>query len=323
MKPEPHRPPDVASAIAGDQGDGPQPPDRRPNWAQATLWAFIVVPFLAVIAGASYAADGHEISLLDAVLAVGSFAITGHGVTVGFHRHLTHGAFKTRRWVRIGLAVAGSMAAQGSVIHWVADHRKHHAFSDRDGDPHSPWRFGTSPRALAKGLCWAHLGWLFVRDETSTRRYAPDLLADPDMVRVDNAFPWLMAVSLLAPAALGWALTGGTVHGAATAFLWAGLVRIFVLHHVTFSVNSICHVLGPRPFATRDRSTNVWPLAVLSMGESWHNAHHTDPTCARHGVDPGQLDSSAALIHGLERIGLAWNVRWPDQDRLAARRRTP
>ncbi len=307
------------SLSAGPSAPGPS--ELRPMWAQVALWIFICVPFLAVVAGIAYAATGNGISLLDVALTVVFAAVTGHGVTIGFHRCFTHGAFKANRGLRIALAVCGSMSAEGSVIQWVADHRKHHAHSDRDGDPHSPWRFGTGFRAAAKGFWWSHVGWLFDREEIPRRRYAPDLLADQDIVRIDRLFPALMAVSLLAPALFGWLLSGFTLHGALTAFLWAGLVRIFVIHHVTFSVNSICHMIGSKPFATRDRSTNVWPLAVLSMGESWHNAHHADPTCARHGVDRGQIDSSAALIALFEWFGWARDVRWPDPARLAKRRK--
>lgn len=315
------RPPGVDGTTTSSSVPLAEAVEFRPLWAQAALWVFIVVPALAVVGGIAYAATGNAISLVDVALSILFVTITSHGVTIGYHRYFTHGAFKARRWLRITLAVFGSMSAEGSVIRWVADHRKHHAFSDRDGDPHSPWRYGTSVGALARGLWYAHVGWLFDREETPTCRFAPDLMKDPDIVRVDRLFPALMAVSLLAPAGLGWALTGGTLHGAATAFLWAGLVRIFVVHHITFAINSICHVAGTRPFATRDKSVNVWPLAVLSMGESWHNFHHAEPTSARHGIDPGQLDSSAALIRLFERAGWVSDVRWPDATRVAARRR--
>jgi stearoyl-CoA desaturase (delta-9 desaturase) len=292
-------------------------------WAQIALYFFIVVPFLAVVVGLWYATTVSSVSLLDIGIAVVSFAIAGHGVTVGYHRLFTHNSFTASRPLRLGLAIAGSMSLQGSVICWVADHRKHHAFSDTVGDPHSPWRYGHTPWAVAKGLAWSHLGWLFDRHKTCTSRYAPDLRADPDLRRIDRLFPLWALLSLAVPAVLGWALTGFTVRGAWTAFLWGGLVRVFVLHHVTFAVNSICHVVGDRPFLTRDRAANVWPLAVLSLGESWHNLHHAEPTCARHGVDSGQLDSSAAVIRLFERLGWATAVRWPDPERIERKRRRP
>jgi stearoyl-CoA desaturase (delta-9 desaturase) len=208
------------------------------------------------------------------------------------------------------------MAAQGPVITWVADHRRHHAFSDREGDPHSPWLFGTSPMALAKGFWHAHMGWLFGRDRTNIERFAPDLAADPDIRMVDRLFPLWVSLSVLLPAVLGGVITMSW-WGALTGFLWAGLARVAFLHHVTWSVNSVCHMIGDRPFTSRDKSANFWPLAILSMGESWHNTHHADPTSARHGVLRGQIDISARLIWLLEKAGWAWNVRWPTAQRLA------
>jgi stearoyl-CoA desaturase (delta-9 desaturase) len=224
------------------------------------------------------------------------------------------------RWLRVALAVCGSLALEGPVITWVADHRRHHAFSDREGDPHSPWRYGASVGGLAKGLFYAHCGWLFERATTNQARFAPDLLADKDIRRVDRWFPTLAMASLLAPAALGLVLTGSW-WGAVTAYFWASLVRIALLHHVTWSINSICHVYGERPFATRndDRAANFWPLAVISFGENWHNSHHADPTCARHGVLRGQLDPSARIIRWLEQAGWVYDVRWPRRDKLEAR----
>jgi stearoyl-CoA desaturase (Delta-9 desaturase) len=286
----------------------------------AMLWTVLVGPLAAIAAGTALTVwAGMGPTWLDAGLAVVFYAISGHGVTAGYHRHFTHGAFRANRPLRVALAIAGSLAVGGSVIEWVAAHRRHHAHADQVGDPHSPWRFGTSRRALAKGLIWAHVGWLFSDEGTNTKKFAPDLLADRDIVRINNLFPLWIAISLLGPAVLG-GLLSWSWSGALTAFIWAGLVRMFVLHHVTFSTNSICHVVGNRPFQTRDQSTNSWPLAIFSMGESWHNLHHADPTSARHGVDPGQIDSTAVLIRGFERLGWASHVRWPNQARLADRR---
>ncbi|MGN6242330.1 MAG: acyl-CoA desaturase [Motilibacteraceae bacterium] len=292
--------------------------DRKSLWEQLALGAFIAIPFLSLVATIPWM-WGWGIGWRDVVLAVVFYAISGHGITVGFHRYFTHGSFKANRPLRIALAVAGSLAIEGPVIRWVADHRKHHAFSDRDGDPHSPWRYGETVPALLKGLWFAHIGWLFDVEQTPQKKYAPDLLADRDMVRVARAFPYLTLVSLLAPALLG-GLLSWSWQGALTAFFWAGLVRIAVLHHVTWSINSICHAVGERPFKSRDRSGNVWWLAVLSMGESWHNLHHADPTCARHGVLRGQVDSSARIIEFFEWRGWATDVRWPKAERIDARR---
>jgi stearoyl-CoA desaturase (delta-9 desaturase) len=242
------------------------------------------------------------------------------GVTVGFHRYLTHGSFKARRPLRVALSVAGTLALQGSVVQWVADHRRHHAFSDVEGDPHSPWRYGTSVRGLTKGLFYSHLGWLFHRELSNRARVAPDLEADPAIQRVDRLFPMLVAVSMLTPAALGGLITWSW-QGALTAFFWAGLVRVGLLHHVTWSINSVCHVFGDRPFAVRDgdKAANFWPLAVLSFGESWHNLHHAEPTSARHGALRGQVDPTARVIWVLEKLGWVYDVRWPKPERLAAK----
>jgi stearoyl-CoA desaturase (Delta-9 desaturase) len=292
-----------------------------PAWQAGLLWLILLGPLVAVAGGVLLAAlAGAGPTWLDAGLFLAFYALSGHGVTVGFHRYLTHRGFTAKRPLRIALAIAGSLSVEGSVISWVAAHRRHHAHSDQPGDPHSPWRFGKTPRALVKGLWWAQVGWLFSDEHTNEERFAPDLLADRDIVRVNTLFPLWIAVSLLSPALLGGLITMSW-HGALTAFLWAGVVRMFVLHHVTWSVNSVCHVAGSRPFRSRDRSTNCWPLAIAAMGESWHNSHHADPTSARHGVDRGQVDSSAVVIRGLERLGWATNVHWPQMDRVERRRR--
>jgi len=291
-----------------------------PRSAIVVLAIGVAVPFAALLAAVPFA-WGWGLSWVDAGIGLAFYLVSGFGVTIGFHRYLTHGSFKAVRWLRVALTVAGSLALEGPVITWVADHRRHHAFSDREGDPHSPWRYGASVAGLAKGLFHAHCGWLFQRAVTNQARFAPDLLADKDIRRVDRLFPALALASVLAPAVLGLVLTGSW-WGAVTAFFWASLVRIAVLHHVTWSINSICHVYGERPFATRndDRAANFWPLAVISFGENWHNSHHADPTCARHGVLRGQLDPSARIIRWLERAGWTYDVRWPRPDRLESRR---
>jgi stearoyl-CoA desaturase (Delta-9 desaturase) len=281
----------------------------------AIVKVFVIAPFLALLA-APPLLWGWGLSWLDIVLAVLFYFVTLAGVTVGYHRHFTHRSFKATRALKIGLAAVGSMALQGPVITWVADHRRHHAFTDREGDPHSPWLFGTTPAAVARGFWHSHFGWLLRHERANPVRFAPDLLADPDIARVNRQFPLWTAISLLAPAALG-GLLSWSWWGVLTAFFWAGLVRIAVLHHVTWSVNSICHMIGTRPWTARDRSTNFWPLAIATMGESWHNLHHADPTCARHGVSRGQIDMSARIIAVLERLGWAFDVRWPTPRRLA------
>ncbi|MGH3566113.1 MAG: acyl-CoA desaturase [Pseudonocardia sp.] len=287
---------------------------RRGTAAQVAVYVFVVVPLLALFAAVPFA-WGWGLGWTDVAIAAVFYVVSGLGITVGYHRYFTHGSFKAKRPLRIALAAAGSLAMQGPVTVWVADHRRHHAFSDKEGDPHSPWLFGTGPVALTKGFWHAHTGWLFERDNTNQARFTPDLLADRDLVRIDKLFILWSALTLAVPALLGGLLTWSW-WGAVTALFWAGLVRVALLHHVTWSINSICHMIGNSPFAARDHSRNVWPLAVLSFGESWHNLHHADPTCARHGVRRGQVDISARVIWAFEKLGWAHAVRWPTARRL-------
>lgn len=279
-----------------------------------TIRLFLIVPLVAFVSAVIVA---WYRGIYFSVLGVGAsfYVVSMLGVTVGYHRHFTHGAFKAVRPLRIALAIAGCMAAQGSVIPWVADHRRHHAFSDRLGDPHSPWLFGTSALALARGFWHAHMGWMFGRDRTNIDRFAPDLALDQDIRAVDRLFFVWASLGVVGPALLCGILTQSWL-GALDGFLWAGLGRIAFQHHVTWSVNSVCHMVGSRPFESRDRSANFWPLAILSMGESWHNLHHADPTSARHGVRKGQIDISARLIWIFERLGWVSDVRWPNSRRL-------
>lgn len=293
---------------------------RPTRWQQAITLAIIALPIAAFVIVASRL-WGHDLSLLDVILAVGFYAVAGHGVTVGYHRFFTHRSFKASPALRVALGVAGCLAVEGGPIGWVAAHRRHHQYSDSDGDPHSPYRFGVGVGAQIRGFLHAHFGWLLTSAPTDATVYAPDLLADRTLRKIDRLFPVLAVVSLGAPSAIAWAVTG-RLGPAISALIWAGAVRVALLHHVTWSVNSVCHLVGTRPFRTRsnDKATNVWPLAILSMGESWHNLHHADPTSARHGVDRFQLDSSARLIRWFEVFGWATDVRWPDRARLALRR---
>jgi stearoyl-CoA desaturase (delta-9 desaturase) len=286
---------------------------------QVLLVLFVVIPFLALLAVVPALWVTGWLTWRDGAIAVAMYVITGHGITVGFHRYFTHRAFRARRWLGVTLAVAGSMAIQGPVIQWVADHRKHHRFSDRDGDPHSPWRFGRSARALTKGFFHAHLGWLFDWEKTSERRYAPELLADRVIRWISRTFPLWVAISMLAAPLIG-GLWSWSWRGALTAFFWGSLVRIGLLHHVTFAINSVCHIKGRRPFKTRDRSQNVWWLALPSLGESWHNFHHAEPAAARHGVGFLEIDSSAVVIKVMEKLRWVHDVRWPDAGMIARRR---
>jgi stearoyl-CoA desaturase (Delta-9 desaturase) len=242
-----------------------------------------------------------------AVLLVG-YAITCLGITVGFHRLLTHRSFKTYPAVRYTLAVCGTLAVEGSVIKWVADHRKHHDFADEDGDPHTPHGGGPGLVGAVKGLWHAHMGWLFTTvGQADQRRYAADLLKDRGIRAIDAAEKPLIAGSLAIPFLIGLAVKG-TLTGALLTLVWGGLLRIFLLHHATFSINSICHFFGRRRFDTDDESTNVGWLSLTTFGESWHNNHHAFPTSAFHGLRPRELDPGGWFIRGLERSGLAWDL---------------
>jgi stearoyl-CoA desaturase (Delta-9 desaturase) len=273
------------------------------------------VPVLALLAAAWQAWEG----LLrpgDLIVFGIVYVLTGLGVTVGFHRHLTHRSFKAKRSVRAVLAALGSAAIEGPVISWVADHRKHHAFSDRSGDPHSPHvGHGDGWAGALRGLLHAHVGWLFRHDQRGARaRYAPDLLKDRLIHFIDRTFLLWALAGLALAFGLGTAIGAG-VEAGLTGLLWGGAVRMFVVHHVTYSVNSICHVFGRRRFATGDESRNVAWLAIPSMGEAWHNNHHAFPTSARHGLRPWEIDLSALVIRGLEACGLVWDVVRVSPDR--------
>jgi len=252
------------------------------------------------------------------------YALTGIGVTVGFHRLFTHRAFRTTPAVRGLLAILGSAAIEGPVISWVADHRKHHAFSDQEGDPHSPHvGHGSGWGGAVRGLLHAHVGWLFIHTHRGRRtRYTPDLLKDPVVSWVDRTF-LLWAIGGLAMAFGLGVLFGGRLRDGVTGLLWGGAVRMLILHHVTYSINSLCHFFGRRRFATSDESRNLAWLAPLSLGEAWHNNHHAFPTAAGHGMERWQIDPSALVIRGLERLGLAWDVVWTSPEQRATKLASP
>lgn len=281
--------------------------------------ALTVVPLFGVVA-AILSLWGRGISGTDLGVFIGFFSFTGIGITVGFHRLFTHRSFTANRSVRAVLATGGSMALQGSVIAWVATHRRHHAYADEYGDPHSP-HLAQAPglRGVVLGLWHAHVGWLFSSQGTDRREWAPDLLDDPDLVRIDRAFGRLAAVTFVLPALLGLALTQSW-HGMLTAFAWGSLVRIFLLHHVTWSINSICHFYGREAYRARGESRNVWPLSILSFGESWHNNHHAFPWSARLGLRAWQIDPGWYVIRLLRLVRAVRAVKVPTRAQLAARR---
>ncbi len=265
----------------------------------------VVVPFVGVLVAIVLLWD-RAVDAADIGILIVLYLLTGFGITVGYHRLLTHRAFQTHAWVERVLAVLGSMSVQGSVMDWVADHRKHHAHTDREGDPHSPHVGHGSGLA---GLWHAHVGWLLeTQGQADWKKYATELYEDRAMRRIGRRFPVLVVLSLLIPAAAGFVLDGFTVAGAVKGLIWGGLVRIFFVHHITWSVNSVCHFFGTRRFDVDDHSTNVVWLAPFSLGESWHHNHHAFPRSAYHGLRWWEVDPSGVIISLMERVGLAWNV---------------
>ena len=289
----------------------PISPGRR----HAYLVVIVMLPLLALAAGVAMA-WGRGIGPHDVVIAAVMYVVCIFGISVGYHRLLTHRSFKCVRPLRIALAVAGGLALQGPVSLWAAEHRRHHKYADQPGDPHSPWGYGDSGLGLLRGLLHAQIGWFYTARRRSSRvHWVPDLLADPDIRRLDAGYPAIAALSFLLPATVGglWTMSWTA---AGTALFWGGLVRYAVVHHVTWSVNSIAHSFGHRDFDTRDHSTNVGWVAMLTFGEGWHNWHHAEPACARHGVLRRQFDASALLIRAFERVGWADEVHWPDSTRI-------
>jgi stearoyl-CoA desaturase (delta-9 desaturase) len=284
-----------------------------------TIFA-VVLPFAGFLA-ALWLLWGGAVTGRDLAILAVMYVLVGFGVTIGFHRMLTHRAFDAKPWVRATFAIFGSMSVQGAVIHWVADHRRHHAFTDIEGDPHSPHvHEGEGWRGVLHGLWHSHMGWLFEGQRTSATRFAPDLKKDPVIRWVDKYFPLWALLGLAIPFVLGFAISGGSLFAGFTAFVWAGLVRVFLLHHATWSVNSICHMYGRRPFAIEDESRDNWLVAMISLGEGWHHSHHAFPTSAQHGLERKQLDPSYGIIRGLEKLGLVWNVKRPKSEQIAAKR---
>jgi stearoyl-CoA desaturase (delta-9 desaturase) len=291
-------------------------PTSGADMAGRVITALLIVSPIAAVAISVPLLWGHAIHLRDVVLAAILYAVTGHGITVGFHRLFTHRGFTPKRPLKIALAIAGSMAIEGSVVSWVANHRRHHVHSDRAGDPHSPHASRRGVLGPVRGFLHAHVGWMFTSDPSAPERYAADVVRDRDLRAVSSLFPVWAVASLALPFGIGW-LWSGSLVGGLTAFVWAGIIRMALLHHVTWSINSICHMVGARPFATDDQSRNVGALALVSFGESWHNLHHAYPSSARHGVRPGEVDPSAGMIRLFEKAGWATNVQWPTAERLA------
>jgi stearoyl-CoA desaturase (delta-9 desaturase) len=283
--------------------------------------AAVAIPFIGTIIAAALA-WGSFLHVRDLVIFAVMYLTSAFGVTVGFHRHLTHRAFETSRPLHYALAIMGSLSVEGPVLAWVADHRKHHAFSDEEGDPHSPHvghGAGVGVGGMLAGLYHAHIGWLFeTNGQAEKRRYCPDLASELGMRRINKAFPVIVYFTLAIPFAAGW-IWGGSLAAGLEALLWAGFVRIFLVHHVTWSINSVCHFFGQQRFETGDQSRNVYWLSLFSLGESWHHNHHAFPRSAFHGLRWYELDPSGWVIRGLEKLGLVWNVVSVDREHQTAK----
>jgi stearoyl-CoA desaturase (delta-9 desaturase) len=272
----------------------------------------VILPALALLT-VMWLAWGNGFGVLNLSLFVGMYLVCGLGITIGFHRYFTHKSFECPRWVKIMLGISGSMAVQGDLAWWCAVHRMHHHHSDGDEDPHSPHAGSTS---RIRRFLYSHVGWLFKIERPDLQRYVPDLEADPDLHRITRLFPLWVILGLAIPTILGGVISGSWF-GAFTGLLWGGLVRIFFLHHVTWSVNSVCHLWGKQPYVTHDHSRNNPIFGVLALGEGWHNNHHAFPTSARHGLKWWQFDSSWITIRLMSLLGMASKLKTPTPERMS------
>jgi len=288
---------------------------------KTSMLVAVVLPFLGVIAAGALMWQYGWMGWLYVGMLVGGWILTGTGITIGFHRLLTHRSFETYGWMRAFWMAMGALAVQGSPLIWCAVHRKHHELSDKPGDPHSPLEHGDGWWNSIKGFSHAHMGWLFAPDwmGTELKRYVPDLLKERMLVSVDRLYYLWVPLSLAIPAAIGGLVTWSWT-GALLGFIWGGLIRIFVVHHITWSINSVCHIFGRQEFESGDDSRNNLVCGILGHGEGWHNTHHAFPTSARHGLKWWQFDFSWLVIRGMQLVGLAWNVRLPSRRQLDARR---
>ena len=279
----------------------------------------ITLPLVGVLAAPFYL-WGWGFRWTDLGLLLGMYVLTALGITVGFHRLFTHHSFETYGWIEFIIAVFGSMAVQGPLLKWVAQHRLHHQHSDTPDDPHSPRHEGRGVFGLLRGFWHAHIGWFFLADPPDLDRYVKDLAASRSLRVASHLFPLWVALGLVLPAVLGGVITLSWV-GVWTGLIWGGLVRVFLVHHVTWSVNSACHLWGFRPYRSDDESRNNALFGVLALGEGWHNTHHAFPTSARHGLRWWQIDASYWVIRVLAVLGLAWNVKVPTRQAQARERR--
>jgi stearoyl-CoA desaturase (Delta-9 desaturase) len=303
-------------AVVAPVKAGPEPVGRVGTIQRAITLFVVAAPFvvgtIAVQALPVRPPQAHDIVLFVLLYAFGAI-----GITMGFHRLFTHQGGQPNAFLKWFLGIGGSLAFQGTVEGWVATHRCHHAYSDQPGDPHSPYALmdpdsPVSLRVTFRGIVRSHFGWLFTTVGAPIDRWAPDIKADPILGWISRHYLIIAIGSFALPFGVGYAFTG-TLGGAFWCLAWAGALRVGMLHHVTWSINSICHCFGKRPFASGDRASNVWWLAIPSLGESWHNGHHAYPACARHGILPGQIDLTARAIRLCEKAGWVTSVRWPTE----------
>ncbi|HZW08880.1 MAG TPA: acyl-CoA desaturase [Phycisphaerales bacterium] len=311
--------PGDAGAVRGaDPSRDEGAPHQISQFQRVVTLIVMLVPLAGLVAAMAYA-WGWGFGWVELGLLLGMYVLTGLGVTVGYHRLFTHKSFETGRVLTAVFGILGSMSVEGPVLRWVAFHRKHHQHSDRPGDPHSPHEHGEGVWATLKGFVSAHMGWMMRASDVDVGRYVVDL-RKRRLVRVVSAlFPVWVLLSMLLPALIGGLVTLSW-SGALLGFLWGGLVRILLVHHVTWSVNSVCHLWGTRPFKSHDESRNNPIVGVLAFGEGWHNNHHAFPTSARHGLRWWEIDTSYLVIWTLAKLGLVWNVRVPAPERVIAKR---
>ncbi len=281
----------------------------------------IFLPFAALIVGlAMIWPMGYALGWTSLGLLLGFYLITGKGITVGYHRYFTHKSFECPRWMKWYLGVTGSMACEGSILYWCATHRCHHQHSDSENDPHSPHHHGEGVWAMLRGFWHAHVGWMLPGEHPNVHRYAPDLARDRDIVTMSRLFPVWALMGLVLPTVIGGLITMSWF-GAFMGFLWGGLIRVFMVHHITWSINSVCHIWGTRPFKSHDHSTNNFIFGVLGFGEGWHNNHHAFPRSARHGLRWWEIDTSYMMIKGMKWLGLASDIKVPTKDRIEAKKK--
>jgi stearoyl-CoA desaturase (delta-9 desaturase) len=296
-------------------------PPSAPLGQKIAMLLAVTLPFAGVIIAIVLTWQHGFMGWLYLSLLLSGWAITGMGITIGFHRLLTHRSFETYRWLRAAWLFTGALSVEGSPLVWCAIHRRHHQFSDLPGDPHSPHLAGDGWLGWWRGFWHSHAGWLFTGlwSQAEMQRYIPDLLADPWLVKLDKLYGLWILISFIIPFAIG-GLVMRSWEGAWLGLLWGGFVRVFVTHHVTWSINSVCHLFGQREFVSDDHSRNNWLCGLLAWGEGWHNNHHAFPTSARHGLRWWQFDTSWVVIRTMQLLGLAWNVRIPSEQAMSDKR---